>query len=507
MSKMLIMINVLFVLLLSSKLTKEADHSLLIDEFSIIGMPRENILDFLGFEREDYSDYPIINTVNMVTETIVIDQIIIDTEAIYYALFKTNNKVLNEKLDYHSIQAVINGDQYSYQKLRDFQSFLFLNDIENKEKIQTYLKETNQLDYNSDFFKDILSIENENIVFNLDHDNKIYQTKTIHYYEDFDLDETLSGVYKNSEIIDVDLYYIKSETCNDFNFSKKIDESELTTFINDLNQDQESIVNGCYLQLFTHTGENKIFPIFDEEYYPHKQKYVFEYQSNYTRPYLRTTVIFDYWNLEKMLIASEVSSFKITKEAHYHRNDYNCEIIDSDWENKCKAIGDIYPTKYYVNEQDFWLYSKNNYFHQLGESNKFNVKYLKIIDYYDDYANELKKGSFELIYDELGDLVVDDQIIYTFNFGVSEMDHYLKDIFPYLVWGNTMKDRSENTSYARMIWDKDRFTNSKTGSELTGIDLIHYFESKSFIQNIGSKIPTMISNNEIDNYYFTIHGQ
>jgi len=480
------------------------EHSTLIEEFSIVGMPKENILDLLGYIQEDYSGFPIVNPVNMVTDTVMLGDISVDTEAIYYALFKTDEILLNEKLDYYSIQSIIGGDEYSYQKLHEFQNFIFSNGISNKEKVLEYLDFTNQYQYNLDFFKDVLLIEYEDLTFNLDYDNRIYQTKKIFYYEDFDLENTLSGVYKKSEIIDVDNYYLKSEECNDFNFMKKIEEEELDNFTDNIESNQEYIISGCYLQLFTHTKDTKLFSVFDEEYYPHKNKFVFEYQSNYTRPYLRTTVVFDYWNQEKMLIASEVSSFKISKEAHYHRNDFNCEISEDDQENICVPIVEKYPTKYYINLQDFWLYSRNNYFHQLGDNNAFNTKYLKVVDYYDDYENELKKGNLELIFDELGDLVFEDQVIFTYNFGVSEMDHYVKDIFPYLVWGNTEKDRIENTAYARMIWDKDRFTSSKTGRKLTGTSLINYFEGKSFIQNIGSKIPKVISNNEIDNYYYNI---
>lgn len=53
---------------------------------------------------------------------------------------------------------------------------------------------------------------------------------------------------------------------------------------------------------------------------------------------------------------------------------------------------------------------------------------------------------------------------FTFNFGLDITDpgsescpdaHYIMDVYPYLVWGNTFADSQNYTAYIRFIWDKD----------------------------------------------------
>ena len=133
--------------------------------------------------------------------------------------------------------------------------------------------------------------------------------------------------------------------------------------------------------------------------------------------------------------------------------------------------------------------SENNYFHELQKRNNNNRKFLYNIEYYDVYYKKNSKGSLELI-------LRGDEIIYepfvegTFNYGKSSSEHYVKDVYPYLVLGNTIDDG--HSGLERFVWDKDRFTRTKYGRNLEGKALISYYNTLKDVYTYELLIPEVI---------------
>jgi len=114
-----------------------------------------------------------------------------------------------------------------------------------------------------------------------------------------------------------------------------------------------------------------------------------------------------------------------------------------------------------------------------------NTKYVKSITYYNLQLEKLVPGSLELVYDENGNVEFEDLVTFTFNFGVDLSDpevevvsdaHYIRDVYPYLFWGNSLYDYFSHTAFERFVWDKasnilDDFAysiiRSFSGSQLT----------------------------------------
>jgi len=233
-----------------------------------------------------------------------------------------------------------------------------------------------------------------------------------------------------------------------------------------------------------YTGATRYVLLDFQVSYTHINTIQFSYRSYYypivNAPLALMTVIIDYWGEQKMILASEDigEEFKISRYAHYNRNDYN--------QIGGVPVDQLYPsTEILGNNFGLPLLPIASYFHKLLIENTNNTKYVKSITYYNLQLQKLVPGSLELVYDENGNVEYEDLVTFTFNFGVDLSDpevevvsdaHYIRDVYPYLLWGNSFFDYFSHTPFERFVWDKasniqDDFAyiiiQSLSGSQLT----------------------------------------
>ncbi len=337
-----------------------------------------------------------------------------------------------------------------------------------------------------------------------------YYYRTIYegYYEDFDEEYTVAGTY--SIEAEYYLYHLGSieleyemEDSGSYTYilDHKIDEGEYkyTTYAyNNTKRYDFYSYDGEYFYKFVYgwnifsedddyhkkykvhylydsyqnifTGVNRYTLNQGSASYEHSDVIQFDYQTyNYinegiSSPSVTITLIYDYWGKEKMIIENDELNYpyKITRENHYNRNEYNVDYLA----NGTKVIAaEVYPEESDLDTNEWEMYDDwASYFHQILTQNNNNTKYVKGIQYYDLNIGAYIYGESELVYDENGDIEYEDLVTFTFNFGVDISDpgsescpdaHYIMDVYPYLVWGNTYEDSQNYKSYERFIWDKD----------------------------------------------------
>lgn len=250
--------------------------------------------------------------------------------------------------------------------------------------------------------------------------------------------------------------------------------------------------------------------------YAHQQKIVFSYQSynmGFHAPQASITLIKDYFGDQKMVLVSTdpeigVYTFYITQEIHYKRNEWY-QIGDYQM-----PLTTIYPTLGSLfNSGAPWNAASNttNYFHRLL-NNQSNVKYQLPIVYYDGTVDALTTGEFELVYNNTGSnnqspVVTDSFLAGTFNFGCDSnfangtglvnASHYIRDVYPYLIWGNSLSDYQNHTPFERFVWDKDSANVlGYNGQNLSGYQLTSLYPGTIGNQR-GTAIPTSVQNGQV----------
>lgn len=244
--------------------------------------------------------------------------------------------------------------------------------------------------------------------------------------------------------------------------------------------------------------------------YNHIDVIQFDYQSynivldGTSAPSATIYLIKDYWGEEKMIITSnEIGTpYKITQTEHYNRNQYNT-INGVD-------VSEIYPTENtWTLFWDGWthLADSRSYFHLLLSENSDNEKYTKPITYTDLNLGVEVAGGLELVFDGDGDVLDDTEdylVLYTFNFGVDASDpewelipdvHYIRDVYPYLVWGNTEDDFNNHTPFERFIWDKASVNNNGDARDSDGEELMDMYYNGDIEDHGGTIIPIVVQNN------------
>jgi hypothetical protein len=244
--------------------------------------------------------------------------------------------------------------------------------------------------------------------------------------------------------------------------------------------------------------------------YDHKDVIEFDYQTynvlgnDYgSPPVANIHLINDFWGEQKMILDSDDIgvAYKISQDSHYSRNQYN-KIGNY-------PLDEIFPTEASLdNNFGLALSEGKSYFHQILSSNSDNSKYTDEITYYDTNLGVTLNGSYELVYDANGNVEYEDLVTFTFNFGVDESDpenealddaHYIRDVYPYLVWGNTETDYDNHTAFERFVWDKDSAENYITlnyeGKNLSGDFLIIKYLSGEIGDFNGTSIPVVIQDN------------
>lgn len=240
-------------------------------------------------------------------------------------------------------------------------------------------------------------------------------------------------------------------------------ETSIVYYVRYQHLEDESYMNAIYGEIYS---------------YPHLKSVEFEYQSydfnifvvRILAPRAKIIVYLDFFSKEKMLIISDntkIERFFITQSFHWNRNSYNIKSLHG------IPIEELYLGDF--NTRSAWsqLSATSSYFHKLGLGNENNSKMVNNIKYYDFITGQLELGSNELIFDgdsNLSSLDNESLITHSFNFASSTvddevnglsikinvaLDHYIKDVYPYLIWGNDYTDFITVSPFERFIWDKD----------------------------------------------------
>ena len=460
-------------------------------------MPTSTILAQLNIipnivQSENLSE---VNTVNHVSKTVDIKDVVFDVDAVHYLLY------LVEDLDEQINEWFTNEhSDNEIQTMEDFIEYKEQNSLRYKARFYEFDEEHQFVKTMSDFIYDLFMLDNQS----LDLDflmNRTIKPYEVLFYEDFDEVKMVAGIYGLYHVYDQNTYYIESETCSDFNLYSKITEEEKLTLIENIENDNYIEEEECFLYYYEKLEHNLSFELAPEVFYPHEKSFVFEYQSHSTKPYAFFRIVFDYFYEEKLMISSKTMSFKISKEANDYRNQYNVELVEVYGKIKAIPVDMIYPYRTLVEDKELWFYTRSNYFHQMLDGNQGNVKYRKDIIYFDGYSYEDMLGGLELIYNQVGFVVYQPLTTFTFNYGITDMNHYLKDVYPFLLWGTSKENREDYSMVERFIWDKDRFTINKYGHILEKSALRRYYDTRLKNVIIGSEVPVDLLD-EIDEYYY-----
>jgi len=496
MRRTLLFLNLLIAALVVSPFVSRPVTYRIDERFTIKDMPTSGVLAQLNIVPNvvNQSAYLEVNTVNHISKQIVIQDIVFDYDALYYMLY------LREDLGQY-IDDYLSGGRPLKEVLvlSELKEYIKRRDLREKERFFRFEKNIDLFEKAGDFFVQLVDYEQELLGIDL-FTNRSLRIDEVRFYEDFDEEEMLVGIYGLYSVYDQDTYYLEGETCQDFYLGSRLDEEEKVEFISKIEDEDYVEEEGCYLQHFKKLDHNLSFEIEEEKRYPHANSFVFEYQSHVSKPYARLRLVFDHFYEEKLMISTENLNFKISKEASDYRNQYNVEPVEVYGDVRYIPVDLIYPHRLIIEEKERWFYTSSNYFHQMLEDNLGNVKYRKDLRYYDAYYGEVMLGGLELIYDRAGYVEYDPLTTFTFNYGIGDLEHYVKDVFPFLLWGTGVENRNAYSIVERFIWDKDRFTLLKQGKRLEKRSLRDYYENSLADVIIGSEIPIDILE-EIDRYY------
>ncbi|MGS0973103.1 MAG: hypothetical protein ACVCEJ_07710 [Candidatus Izemoplasmataceae bacterium] len=494
--RILIILNILFAALFVSPFIGRPKVIHIEERFSIKNMPTSTILAELNIVPTIVKDRDMleVNTVNHQSKSITIRGVVFDLDAIHYMLYQLPD--LEDRID-EWLALERSGEEVL--AMSRFKSYLVDNSLQYKARFYRFNQETHFVKIVEDFLYDLFLLGEKSV--NLDFiTNQEVRPYEVRFYEDFDEEKMVAGAYGLYHVYSRNTYYLESDLCTDFNLYSKISEQEKQAMIDGLDEVDYVEEDGCYTYVFEQLDYDLSFELLEEKLYQHNTIFVFDYQSHSTKPYARFRVAFDHFYEEKLLISSETSNFKISKEASDYRNQYNVELVESYGETRAVPVDIIYPHRNLVEDKELWFYTKSNYFHQMLEGNQYNVKYRKDMIYYDEYDRENMFGGLELIYDSVGYVVYDPLTIFTFNYGISDLNHYLKDVYPFLLWGTSVENRESYRMVERFIWDKDRFTIFKYGHVLEKEALRQYYDTRLKNVIIGSEVPIDILD-DIDDYY------
>ncbi|MCF7931296.1 MAG: DUF5011 domain-containing protein [Acholeplasmataceae bacterium] len=389
-------------------------------------------------------------------------------------------------------------------------------------ELSIFLEDENFYELNKDLIREL--VPNENI-----YDDRDIQLMTDYfyypiytgYYEDYNAYNTTGGIWtRYAEYIKVNIgtIYVYGTMSN----------TEEFTYV------WIGVYYGLNVyQVYEHHYTGAVKYILNSRFFTanHVQTITFTYQSTsnvfdqWTSPDATFVLIYDYLGREKLILSSNEigTSFKISKSAHYNRNDFNID----------PATGENVAVKYDTlvklgTQFGDALGVASSYYHRLLSSNADNLKFVENIRYYDVILDTEIDGSLELvycrdIYDVDGDGNISEYIVenedlvtYTFNFATYDSynepenflfwdavsdGHWIRDVYPYLIWGNTPQDYIDHTAYERFVWDKDASMNAESGNYIgqnySGTTLIDLYENGDISNAGGDDIPFQIVNGEI----------
>jgi len=496
MRRTLIFLNVFVaVLVVSPFVSRPVDYQIE-EKFHIKTMPTSSLLAQLNIVPNvvNQTDYLEINTVNHVSKQITIHGVLFDYDALHYILYKRAD--IKADIETYLLEDRPIEEMIALNALLDY---VDLRSLEYKDRFFRFEDNIDLFEKAGNFFYQLFSFEQDVVDFNF-LNNRLLKVYEVRFYEDFDENQILAGVYGLYHVYDQDVYYLESSVCDAFNLYNKLDELEKEDLMATASEGDYFEEEDCYYYHYRQLDHNLSFGLIEEEFYPHKASYVFDYQSHVSKPYARFRLVFDAFYQEKLMISSETMRVKISKEANDYRNQYNVDPVFVYGGMQYIPVDIIYPHRLIVEEKEGWFYTKSNYFHQMLEGNLGNVKYRKDLRYYDLYEQEVMLGGLELIYDQVGYVEYEPLTTFTFNYGIGDMEHYLKDVYPFLLWGTSAENREDYSMVERFIWDKDRFTVAKQGRRFEKNRLRQYYYNNLENVIIGSDIPISILD-EIDDFY------
>jgi len=430
--------------------------------------------------KQQYKDegVMVVDTVNGVEkETITIDGVEYEKDALIYMIYKSSqNGDLGLAMKSYEEQMSISSRNHLYVIL----------DKTNKGQLQ-YIDIKALIDDN-DFIDEEKSLIKSLIPDTIILDSRDYNMMADYYYETL-----YYGYYQNYTIYNTicGMYYIQAEYYEDI------------------------LGNPVY------TGSTRYVLSSSFATYNHIETIEFNYQSyvfgvdGTTPPYATIYLINDYWGKEKMILESDDMGieYKITQESHYARNQYN--KIDG------VSVDILYPTR--DDLPSGWFYvpqHPGSYFHLLLSENSDNDNFTKGVTYQDINLEVTLAGGLEIVYDENDYVEYEDLVTFTFNFGVDQSDpdfepllpdaHYIRDVYPYLIWGNSENDYNNHTPFERFVWDKASRTNNSDARNAEREDLTDmYLFSQDIGDNGGTPIPQTVQNNACrwDIYFNSIPEQ
>jgi uncharacterized repeat protein (TIGR02543 family) len=359
--------------------------------------------------------------------------------------------------------------------------------------------------------------------------------------DSLDYELTYENMYKNINLLDF-LYekgylleVFLNDNTNDFIFEHEIVGLEYPKYYG-VWKDFDEVQTDVIMYALFQQGNNKVIPTIygDIKAFTHVSTLSSFTYSSYNislrdllkvnTPRTKFTLILDRFGKESMVLETLDYDFKplyLTQDFHWDRNDYNILKIEE------KSYGELFLED--VDVRSSWTKQSlfGSYFHQLGSGNSTNSKYLNLTKFYDWTSDSLVTGTNELIFQGMTNssmLDYESLVTYSYNFGVSAADfawnfefsksldvtvdlaleHYLRDVYPYLIWGNDEFDYTTHTAFERFVWDKDSadvdaiahtFLNDDSkykGKSLSGFDLTNKYLDGTITDGGGEPIPLII---------------
>jgi hypothetical protein len=208
----------------------------------------------------------------------------------------------------------------------------------------------------------------------------------------------------------------------------------------------KTIESRYFTRLFDSNVDQSIYG-YDSSYQP---KFTFSYQRKASSSEVRMTLIdHDKLIVERIVAGSIEDTFYITKDFHYSRNQFQVVFpgLESEFRSELFA--------------EYECDSKSAYFHQLAifngdTSNLRNKKFVCKAEssfVITEILESFPLAASEVVYTGAGSRVTQHTNFGTFNFSVDTEEHYMMDVYPYLLWGNSPYDST--TLKERLIWDYD----------------------------------------------------
>jgi hypothetical protein len=235
----------------------------------------------------------------------------------------------------------------------------------------------------------------------------------------------------------------------------------------------------------------------DQSIYGFSNHYRPKFQFQYQRVASSSKVLMTLIDNDKLIIElfqyGELrDSFYITKNTHHKRNEL--QVIFPVTEQEFKS--DYYSL--------YGCSQKFAYFHQLAtfSGDTFHLRNKKYVCKLEtSFIDPELKDAFplaasEVVYSHKGTLVTHHVNFGTFNFSTNTEEHYMMDVYPYLIWGNSPYDST--TLRERLIWDYD-------SRRINFFESLQKWRGLTLITRLTARIHPSLSSEELGGYFATFN--